>query len=143
MPETLDVTARIRIPVAEFRYTFARSGGPGGQNVNKVSSKVTLHWPVRLSPSLPSDVRQRFCARFGSRINKQGELVLHSQRTRDQGRNIEDCLERLRTLLLEVAVAPKPRKATRPSRGSRERRLQTKRESSQRKHRRRGPVFEG
>jgi ribosome-associated protein len=143
MSETLEVNTRIRLPLSEFRYTFARCGGPGGQNVNKVSSKVTLHWPVRTSPSLPSDVRQRFCARFGSRINKQGELVLHSQRNRDQGRNIEDCLERLRALLLEVAVAPKLRKATHPSRGSRERRLQSKRERSQRKQRRRGPVPEG
>jgi ribosome-associated protein len=135
----LNVTARIQIPHEEFRFSFARSSGPGGQNVNKVSSKVTLHWPVGSSPSLPEEVRVRFRARYRHRINKLGELVLQSQRYRDQPRNTEDCLEKLRGMLLEVASPPKARKVTRPSRGAKERRLQAKREGSHRKQARRIP----
>jgi ribosome-associated protein len=135
----LRINQRIEIPHDEFRWSYARSSGPGGQNVNKVSSKATLHWSVATSPSLPQDVRARFRARFGHRINKQGELVLQSQRYRDQARNLEDCLDKLRGMILEVASPPKPRKATRPSRGAKERRLRAKRESSDRKQSRRSP----
>jgi ribosome-associated protein len=134
----LRVTPALQIPLSEFRFTYTRSGGPGGQNVNKVNSRVTLFWPVTESPSLPDDVRRRFCTRYRSRINKQGQLILHGQRHRDQKRNVDDCLERLREMLAGVAVAPKRRHATRPSRGSNERRLQAKRSSCQRKQARNG-----
>jgi ribosome-associated protein len=134
----LHVTPALQIPLDEFRFSYARSSGPGGQNVNKVNSKVTLSWSVMASPSLPDDVRRRFCARYRSRINKQGQLVLQGQRHRDQKRNVDDCLERLREMLAGVAVAPKRRHATRPSRGSKERRLQAKRSSSQKKQSRSG-----
>lgn len=139
----LHVNERIEIPDDEFRWSFARSGGPGGQNVNKVSSKATLHWSVATSPNLPQDVRARFRARFEQRINKEGEVVLQSQRYRDQTRNSEDCLDKLRAMILEVALPPKPRKATRPSRGAKERRLKAKRESSDRKQSRRSLRGEG
>ena len=135
----LHVNQRIEIPRDEFRWSYARSSGPGGQNVNKVSSKATLHWSLATSPSLPQDVLVRFRARFGRRINKEGELVLQSQRYRDQTRNLEDCLDKLREMILEVASPPKPRKVTRPSRGAKERRLRVKRESSDRKQSRRSP----
>jgi ribosome-associated protein len=138
----LVVNRRIRIPSSEFRFTFARSAGPGGQNVNKVNTKVTLHWTVESSPSLPEDVRDRFRSKYGRRINKNGELVIYSQRYRDQGRNTEDCLDKLREMLLDVATAPKKRKATRPSRASKERRLRDKRARSQTKESRRRPQTE-
>lgn len=138
----LVVNLRIQIPSSEFRFTFARSAGPGGQNVNKVNTKVTLHWPVESSPSLPDDVRDRFRSKYGQRINKNGELVIYSQRYRDQGRNTEDCLDKLREMLLDVATAPKKRKRTRPSRASKERRLRDKKAKSQTKESRRRPRME-
>jgi len=141
-PTTLDVTPGIRIALAELRFTFARSSGPGGQNVNKVNSKATLHWPVASSAGLPDDVRERFVAAFRTQVNKQGELVLHSQRYRDQERNIADCLEKLRGMLRQVAHPPKRRKPTHPSRGSKQRRLDNKKARSEVKSRRRGPSVE-
>ncbi len=135
----LEVDHRISIPLREFSFTFSRSSGPGGQNVNKVNTKVTLHWNVAASRSLPDDVRRRFMTRYHRRINDRGELVLHSQRFRDQGRNVADCLEKLRAMLREAAAAPKPRKKTRPSRRSVEKRLEAKRRRSQRKQMRRPP----
>jgi ribosome-associated protein len=135
----LSVDRRIQIPLAEFRLTFARSSGPGGQNVNKVNSKVTLHWPVTTSPSIPDDVRERFVAAYRTRINNEGQLVIHSQRYRDQGKNVTDCLDKLRDLLLEVAVPPKRRVATRPSRAAKRRRVDDKKSRGQTKDLRRKP----
>jgi ribosome-associated protein len=135
----LSVDRRIQIPLAEFQFTFARSSGPGGQNVNKVNSKVILHWPVESSPSIPEDVRERFVAKYGTRINNEGQLVIHSQRYRDQGKNVTDCLEKLRELLLDVAVPPKRRIATRPSRAAKQRRVDDKKTRGQKKDLRRKP----
>ena len=136
----LIVNHRIRIPLTELSFTFARSSGPGGQNVNKVNTKVTMHWPVDSSPSLPDDVRTRFRARFRRRINKAGQMVVISQRFRDQGRNVADCIEKLREMLLEVATAPRVRRRTKPSKSSRERRLRDKRAQSGKKQLRRRPT---
>ena len=133
----LVVNHRIAIPLKEFEFTFSRSSGPGGQNVNKVNTKVTLHWPITSSSSVPEDVRQRFVAKYRRRINNRGQLVVISQRFRDQGRNVGDCLAKLREMLSSVAVAPKSRKPTRPSRASRERRLQAKQRTSDKKRGRR------
>ncbi len=135
----LNVTRRIQIPLSEFRLTFARSSGPGGQNVNKVNSKVILHWPVADSSSLPPEVRRRFLARHRNRINKQGELVLHSQRHRDQQQNVSECLNLVRSLVLEVASPPKKRFATQPTRASQRRRVEDKKARGQVKRLRRKP----
>lgn len=129
----LEVNHRISIPFKEFTYTFARSSGPGGQNVNKVNSKVTLHWDVTGSPSLPEDVRARFLAQYPRRVNKDGFLVINSERFRDQSRNVTDCTNKLRDLILVVATPPKKRRPTKPTKGSKERRLAGKRETSQKK----------
>ena len=136
------VNSRIQIPLAEFVFSYARSSGPGGQNVNKVNSKATLRWPLISSPSLPEDVRQRFLARYPRRVTVEGDLVVTSQRYRDAGRNATDCLEKLHQMLLEVAQPPKYRKPTRPTRGSVRRRLDDKRRRSQKKGSRR-EGFEG
>ena len=133
----LEVNQRISIPLKEFTYTFARSGGPGGQNVNKVNSKVTLHWDVTTSPSLPEDLRTRFLAQYARRINKEGMLVISSERYRDQGRNVSDCTNKLRDLILADATPPKRRRPTKPTKGSKERRLAGKREKAQKKEQRR------
>ena len=102
-------------PHEEFTFTFVRSSGPGGQNVNKVNSKAVLRWPVMHSAALPAEVRQRFVARFGRRLTGEGELVLSSQRYRDQGRNVADCLEKLKSMLAAVAARPVVRKPTKPT----------------------------
>jgi len=136
----LVVTARLKIPLKEFTFTFARSSGPGGQNVNKVNTKATLRWAVATSPSLPETVRQRFTARYGRRITNEGDLVISSQRFRDQGRNVADCLAKLRSMLAEAATVPKRRKPTKPSRASHQRRLAQKRARSLKKQLRRKPV---
>jgi ribosome-associated protein len=127
----------VQLPDREIVFQFVKSSGPGGQNVNKVASKAVLRWDAASSPSLPADVRRRFFQRFGSRITAAGEIVIASDRYRDRERNRNDCLDRLRRMLAEVAVAPKPRKRTRPRRAAVERRLRDKRARSERKQQRR------
>ena len=112
----LVINSRLTIPREEFEFSYARSGGPGGQNVNKVNTKVTLRWPVESSPSLPPGIKERFLKQYARRITINGELVLSSQRYRDQIRNQSDCLEKLRQMVLEVAEPPKLRRPTRASR---------------------------
>ncbi|MCO6455767.1 MAG: aminoacyl-tRNA hydrolase [Pirellulaceae bacterium] len=138
----LVVNSRLAIPLEELQFTYSRSAGPGGQNVNKVSSKATLHWNVLETANLPEDVRQRFLARYANRLNASGELVLSSQRYREQRRNVADCLSRLRQMILEVALPPTPRKATKPSQGSRERRLRQKKYLGEKKRSRQPPGSE-
>jgi len=133
----LVVNSRLKIPLREFQFTFARSSGPGGQNVNKLNTKALLRWPVINSASLPEAVRQSLIAKAGRRMTSEGDLLIVSQRFRDAGRNVADCLEKLRNLLAEAAVAPKRRKPTKPSRSSVRRRLDQKRKQSQKKRQRR------
>ena len=137
--DVLEVTGRLRIPLREFSYEFMRSSGPGGQNVNKVNTKVRLRWPVVGSPSLPEPLRQRILERYRRRINTDGELLVTSQRYRDQERNRSDCLEKLAGLLREVATTPRRPRPTRPTRASKERRLEGKRRRSRRKQLRQSP----
>jgi ribosome-associated protein len=138
----LVVNRRIRIPLREFSFRFARSGGPGGQRLNKASTKATLRWDVLRSPSLPEDLRERLLARFRRRIIREGELLLSSQRFRDQGRNVADCLEKLRAMIGEVSTPPIKRKFTKPTKASRERRLKEK-QGQAKKKRLREKVREG
>lgn len=133
----LTVAPHLRIPLAEFQFTYVRSSGPGGQNVNKVNSKAVLRWNLAASPSVPEDVRQRFVEAYSSRLTGGGELVLSSDRFRDQRKNADDCLEKVRGLLAAVARPPKRRKKTKPSRSSKERRLESKRRDSAKKRDRR------
>ena len=133
----LVVNEKISVPLRELRFTFARSGGPGGQNVNKVNTKATLRWAVAKTSSLPEDVRQRFMAKYRRRISTEGEFIISSERFRDQGRNVADCLEKLRAMLAESATAPKPRRATKPSRSSVRRRLNDKKKQAEKKRLRR------
>src|SRR5947209_20495487 len=95
----LVVNDAIQIPEEEFDWSFARSGGPGGQNVNKVASKAVLRWDLAASLSVPEAVKERFRALFRRRLTTAGELVLSGQRYRDQERNRQDCLEKLAELL--------------------------------------------
>lgn len=127
----LKVNESVSIPLREFEFSFARSGGPGGQNVNKVNTKACLKWNLERTTRLPNPVKERFQKKYRRRINSEGELVLFSQRFRDQGRNVADCIEKLREMLQSVAEAPKVRKPTRKSKGSNERRLKQKKERAQ------------
>ena len=135
----LVVTDRISIPDEELSFEFARSGGPGGQNVNKVSSKATLRWTPATSPSLPPAVRDRLLTAVGGKLTTEGELLVTSQKTRDQGRNIADCLDKLRQMILDASRPPKVRRPTRPTKGSQERRVEAKSRRSDVKKLRRKP----
>ena len=142
MAEPLVVNAQITIPAAELQFTFARSSGPGGQNVNKVNTKARLRWDLAATDALPSPVLTRFRERYATRLNEEGELVLASDRFREQARNVRDCLEKLRAMILSVATPPRRRRRTRPSRGAIEARLKAKRHKSQRKQNRRPPTMD-
>lgn len=133
------VSRTVAIPLAEFEIEYVRSGGPGGQNVNKVSSKARLRWPVASSPSLPDAVKERFLSQYKSRLTNEGDLIIAGQRFRDQKKNYDDCLNRLREMVREVLVPPRPRKATKPTRASQRRRVETKKQRSDTKRLRRKP----
>jgi ribosome-associated protein len=133
------VTAEIAIDEAELEESFVLASGPGGQNVNKVASAVQLRFDVGCSPSLPWEVKQRLGALAGRRLTKDGVLVLEASRFRDQARNRADARERLVQLIRQATVAPKKRKPTRPTRASRERRIEHKKGRSKVKRLRRRP----
>ncbi|MBQ16303.1 MAG: aminoacyl-tRNA hydrolase [Planctomycetaceae bacterium] len=137
--EELVVTAGVRIPLREFDFEFMRSSGPGGQNVNKVNTKVRLRWSVAGSSSITESLRERIQDKYRRRITVEGEFLVTSQRFRDQERNRADCLEKLAGLIRDVAVARRTRRPTRPTRASKERRLDQKRRRSRRKQLRRSP----
>lgn len=142
MPEPLVINSQIVIPAQELRFTFARSSGPGGQNVNKLNTKANLRWDVAQTTALPASVLSRFRGRYANRLTAEEELVLSSDRHREQARNIRDCLEKLRAMIQSVLARPRQRKPTRPTRGSIEARLKQKRKRSQRKQDRRPPSID-
>jgi len=135
----LVVNRQLSVPLREFQFTFARSSGPGGQNVNKVNTKATLRWAVSKTSSVPVEMRQRFMTKYRRRITTDGDLIVTSQRFRDQGRNVADCLSKLRAMLESVVSVPKKRKPTKPSRAAKERRLKEKRANSNKKQQRSRP----
>jgi len=122
----LRITPSISIDESELEESFILSSGAGGQNVNKVSSAVQLRFDVVRSPSLPDPVRLRLIALSGSRLTKDGVLILVGRQYRDQNRNRIDVRERLAELIREAAIIPKKRRPTRPTRASKERRIEGK-----------------
>jgi ribosome-associated protein len=137
------VTDTISIDESELEESFVRSSGPGGQNVNKVSSAVQLRFDARRSPSLPNDVATRLMRLAGSRLTKEGVIVIVAQAHRDQTRNRAEARERLVELIREAAVKPKPRRATKVPKSAKRQRLETKKHRSDIKRHRSGrPSFE-
>ncbi len=120
------VNAHISIDEREIEENFVRASGPGGQNVNKLATAVQLRFDVRRSPSLPDDVRTRLERLAGARLTRDGVLVIIAQSHRTQGRNRQDALDRLVDLIRRAAIAPRLRRPTRPTKASRERRVEAK-----------------
>lgn len=134
----LVVTERVQIPDDELVWSFARSGGPGGQNVNKVASKAVLRWKAAATSAvIPQPAQARMRARFPSRFTADGDVLIQSQQYRDQERNRADCLMKLVEMIRLALIEPLPRKATRPTKGSKRRRVADKRRLSEKKRRRR------
>jgi ribosome-associated protein len=124
------ITPRIAIDEREIDESFIRASGPGGQNVNKLSTAVQLRFDVRGSPSLPDDVRARLERLAGSRLTRDGVLVLTAQSNRTQARNRAEALERLVELIRQASIRPIKRRPTRPTKASRERRIEGKKRRS-------------
>ncbi len=125
------------IPENELNFTFSRSSGAGGQNVNKVNTKATLHWHPASNTTIPDSVKDRLRRLHPHLTNEAGEVVIISQEHRTQRANIEACREKLFAYLREASVVPKKRRKTKPTRGSVEKRLQGKKRDSDKKRQRR------
>jgi ribosome-associated protein len=127
----IQVTPHIVIDESELVESFVRSSGPGGQNVNKVSSAVQLRFDARRSPSLPNDVAIRLMKIAGKRLTKDGVIVIAAQQHRQQERNRADARERLFEMIREAAIPPVPRRATKVPRSEKKKRLEGKKRRSQ------------
>jgi len=134
----ITVTPHLTIPASELAIAFARSGGPGGQNVNKVSSKVELRWNLRDTRAASATDHELLMQKLGGKLTTEGDLIVTSTKTRDQIKNREDAFDKL-TLVVRAALhRDKPRKATKPSRAAKRRRVESKRHRSEVKKNRRG-----
>ena len=136
----LRITPGITLDDSELEEQFVRASGPGGQNVNKVSTAVQLSFNVLASPSLPWDVRERLVKLAGKRINSAGELMITAQRYRTQAQNRADAREKLAGLIRAATHRPKPRRKTKPSAAAKRRRLETKRRKGETKRARSGKL---
>ena len=132
--QMLYVNAQIKIPDSEIEFRFARSGGPGGQKVNKVNTKAILVWSVDLSQGLSLEMKDYVAPRLGKFLNLKGEVVIQSDRFRSQERNKEDCLEKLKSLLLRASNKKKKRKKTNVPKSAKESRLKLKRKHAEKKY---------
>lgn len=137
----LEINQRISIPASELTWTAVRASGSGGQNVNKVATKIDLRFDLDANSSLPAGAKARLRELVRNRLDADGRVVITSQTTRDQSKNLEDARQRLRALVLTALPRPKPRRATRPSKAAKRRRREDKRRRGEVK-RGRGKVTE-
>jgi ribosome-associated protein len=135
--ESLRINSRLILPPGELHVSFSRSGGPGGQNVNKLATRVQLRFCVLDSPTLGERRRALLMRQLESRLTKVGEVVVHASSHRERGRNLEDARQRLAAMLRTGLQVPKRRKATKPTRASKRKRLDTKRKRGDLKRSRR------
>lgn len=131
--DSLVINHLLQIPLDELSFTYARSSGPGGQNVNKVSSKAVLRWSVQNSAALTDVQRARLLTKLASQLTTRGDIVIASDRFRDQPRNREDCLQKLSSMVAAGLRVPKPRRPTKPSRAAKQRRLASKQQQAAKK----------
>ncbi len=129
----IQIAPNLTLDEAEVKFSFMRSPGPGGQNVNKLETAVLLRFNVVQSMSLPEDVRLRLLALIGKKITRQGELIIKANRFRKQERNKQDALDRLIKLIKHAAIPPKRRKKTKPTRASVQQRLEKKKVHAKKK----------
>ena len=113
--ECLEITPFFRVPISEIEFSFVRSSGPGGQNVNKVNSKAMLRWNLLQSQNVGEVLRIRLIEKLQAKLTREGEIIISSDTHRDQGKNRDACLEKLKELLRAASVIPKARKKTKPS----------------------------
>lgn len=140
--EDIHINDSIVVPYHELEFAFVASSGPGGQNVNKVATQAQLSWDLEHTEALPEPVLNRLKDQQRGRINKDGALRIDSQRYRDRERNREDCLEKLRKMLVAATISPVRRRKTRVPKAVKEKRLREKRQRAETKQSRRPPKLE-
>lgn len=133
----LEITPEIQIPLSEIEFSYVRSAGPGGQNVNKVASKAVLRWRMAESEALNPEQKAKLTRLYPTLVTKDSEVVVTSQITRDAPKNRDDCLRKLKQMVEKAIFVPKRRKATRPPKGSVFRRLENKAKKSEKIRQRR------
>jgi ribosome-associated protein len=136
MADPIIVDERVSVPASAIQVSAVRSSGPGGQNVNKVSSKIDMRVDLGAVTGLDVEARARLMAKAAPRLDAEGRLLVTSQKTRDQGRNLADAYEKVRALIAAAMVKPEVRRPTKPSRGAVRRRLTEKKQTAQRKQQR-------
>lgn len=125
------------IPFSEFEFSFVRSSGPGGQNVNKVNSKAVLRWNFNASQVLTEEQRARIALKLANQLTVDGDLVVMSDRFRDQGRNKEDCIEKFYAMITQAMHKPKTQKKSKPTYSSKVKKKESKKRHSEKKQNRR------